>query len=257
MSVETIERDFREKVCSELRLVSEGIRRFRVFTPFLFDDGDHLSIVLKGENSKWFLSDEGHTYMHLSYSMDTDALQSGTRQEIITNALSAFGVQDWDGELRLTVEDDRYGDALYSFVQALLKITDVTYLSRERVRSAFYQDFKTFFMELVPEERRQFKWYHPQRDPKRMYTVDCVINNMPRPLFIYALTGDGKTRDATIALLEFERWKVLFRSLGIFEDQESIGRRVLARFTNVCERQFSGLGGDNRDRIEHHVKEIM
>jgi hypothetical protein len=257
MFVETIERDFREKVCSELRLVSEGLGRFRVFTPFLFDDGDHLSIVLKHEGGKWFLSDEGHTYMHLTYDLDAEALQSGTRQEIIANALSAFGVQDWDGELKLVIEDGQYGDALYSFVQALLKISDVTYLSRERVKSTFYRDFQTFFTEVVPEERRQFNWYHPQRDPQRMYTVDCVINSMPKPLFVYALPSDDRTRDATIALLQFEKWKLVFRSLAVFEDQETIGRKVLARFTNVCERQFSSFGGDTPDRIKRYVEEAM
>ena len=41
--------------------------RYQVFTPFLFDDGDHLVIVLKRNNSHWVLSDEGHTYMHLTY----------------------------------------------------------------------------------------------------------------------------------------------------------------------------------------------
>jgi hypothetical protein len=80
MVIENIEHDFHNKVCSELSLTSEGINRFRVFTPFQFDDGDHLAIVLKKENGNWILSDEGHTYMHLTYSMDAEDLQKGARQ---------------------------------------------------------------------------------------------------------------------------------------------------------------------------------
>lgn len=79
------------------------------------------------------LSDEAHTYMHLTYDIDEKDLRSGTRQKIISNALSMFQVEDRDGELLIEVPDGRYGDALYSFVQAFLKITDVSYLSRERV----------------------------------------------------------------------------------------------------------------------------
>lgn len=70
MALETIERDFREKVCSKIRLNAEGVDRYRVFTPFLFEDGDHLAIVLKREKAAWSLSDEGHTYMHLPYDLD-------------------------------------------------------------------------------------------------------------------------------------------------------------------------------------------
>ena len=50
-TIETIERDFKEKVCDKLRLASEGVNRYRVFTPFMFEDGDHLSIIL--EKRKW------------------------------------------------------------------------------------------------------------------------------------------------------------------------------------------------------------
>ncbi len=149
MNTEVIERDFRKKVCEKLTISTEGVGRFRVFTPFMFEDGDHLAIILKKVNGTWILSDEGHTYMHLTYDLDEKDIQRGTRQKIITNALSVFYVQDREGELIIPIEDNRYGDALYSFVQALLRITDVTYLSRERVRSTFMEDFRAFMEETV------------------------------------------------------------------------------------------------------------
>ncbi len=132
MTAETIVQDFRDKVSSKVRLEAEGMGRFRVFTPFLFGDGDHLAIVLNKEGTQWVLTDEAHTYMHLTYDVDERDLHTGTRQKIISHALSTFQIEDRNGELTLQVTDGRYGDALYSFVKGLLKISDVTCLSREQ-----------------------------------------------------------------------------------------------------------------------------
>ena len=250
-----VERDFQEKVSKQIRLVSEGLDRYRIFTPFMFEDGDHLSIVMKRSNGKWFLTDEGHTYMHLTYDLDEKDLTTGTRQKIITNALSAFHIEDYGGELVLYIEDERYGDALFSFVQGLLKIADVTFLSRELVRSTFLEDFKALMVNTVPEDRLTFNWYDQVRDPQGNYTVDCHINGMPTPLFVFALNNDTATRDATIKLLQFERWGLRFHSIGIFENQEEINRKVLARFSDVFEKQFSSLSAS--DRIAAYIKSLL
>ncbi|MCY3766263.1 MAG: DUF1828 domain-containing protein [Gemmatimonadetes bacterium] len=230
--------------------------RFRVFTPFMFDDGDHLDIVLRKDGTRWVLSDEAHTYMHLTYDVEEKDLHGGTRQKIISNTLSMFQIEDRDGELILDVPEERYGDALYSFVQGLLKISDVSYLYRARVSSTFMDDFRTVMSNALPEERRAFDWSDPDRDPQGMYTVDCRVNGMQRPLFVHALANDGRTRDATIALHQFERWEMRFRSLAIFEDQESINRKVLARFSDVCEKQFSSLTA-NQERITRFLSDSI
>jgi len=257
MVIDSIERDFREKVSAKVRLYSEGMDRYRVFTPFVFDDGDHLSIVLRRERSGWLLSDEGHTYMHLTYDIDEKSLQSGTRQKVISNTLSMFRIEDQEGELLFRVEDERYGDALYSFAQALMKVTDISYLSRERVRSTFMEDFRALISHVVPEDRRTFDWFDEGHDPKGNYVVDCHVNGTPRPLLIHALPSNDRTRDATITLLQFEKWGRSFRSLAIFEDQESINRKVLARFSDVSEKQYSNLSPDNKTRISRYINDVI
>lgn len=256
MTTETIKQDFQQKVCAQVNLLPEGRMRYRVLTPFHFEDGDHLAIVLKQEAGQWVLTDEGHTYMHLTYDLDENSLHKGTRQQIISNALSTFTVEDRGGELRVPIVGDEYGNALYDFIQALLKISDISYLSRERVKSTFIEDFRSFVEEQVPAERRQFDWHHPKFDPEGSYPVDCYVNGMAKPLLIFALPNDNKTRDATITLLQVERWGIPFRSITIFENQEEISRKVLARFSDVSDKQYSSLAA-NQERIGRYLQGIL
>ena len=143
MSIDTIEREFKAKVCEKVTIAPEGSERFRVFAPFMFDDGDHLSIVLKKDGNGWILSDEGNTNMRLTFDIDEQSLREGQRHAIIANALSLFNVEDRDGELVIRVRDGMYGDALFSFAQAILKIADVSYLASERVQSAYPKPSQT------------------------------------------------------------------------------------------------------------------
>ena len=90
-------------------------------------------------------------------------------------------MEDQDGELVLPVPGERFGDALFSFIQAVLKINDVSYLSRERVRSTFREDFREFLAEIIPEDRLTLDWRHAEHDPKGIYAADCRVEHPTRP----------------------------------------------------------------------------
>ncbi|MGE3536083.1 MAG: DUF1828 domain-containing protein [Candidatus Tectimicrobiota bacterium] len=256
MDVPSLENTFRQQMNESIRLVADGPGRYRIAVPLTFDDGDYLIIVLKQLRNQWVLSDEGHTYMHLSYNIDASRLLYGTRRQIIVKTLRMFQVQEHGGELILPIDYDDYAEALWSVVQALLKIIDIAYLSQERARSTFLEDFQAFFEEMVAPERRIFAWYDAAHDPEKRYVVDCRINGVKRPLFIYALTNDDRVRDATIGIAHFVREGFTFYSVGIFEDQMLINRRVLARFTDICDRQFPNLSS-SRGLIEKFFTDAL
>jgi hypothetical protein len=241
-AVSNIEQSFRDRINDAIALVPTDHQKYRVSTPFQFDDGDNLVIILKRENNQWLLSDEGHTYFHLTYEIDESDLRKEPRHSIIANTLTAFQIEDRGGELILRLQEDSYGAALYSFIQALLKIVDVQYLSREKVRTTFKADFQIFLEKKVPAPHRTFQWYDPEHDPKKNYPVDCRINGSATPLFIIALKNDTQNLVATITLHQFEKWGVEFEGIGIFEDQLSISGKVLAKFSDICDRQYPSLG---------------
>jgi hypothetical protein len=255
MSFSAIENEFRKKVCEQVSLFQEGVDRYRVLSPFILPDGDHLSIVLKREGVHWILSDEGETFMHLSFSMDSKSLNKGNRRKIINSALSAFDIEDRQGELICHIPDTQYGDALYSFIQALLHISDVSYLSKESVRSTFLDDFNQFFSSIVPSDRLSFDWYDKRTDPEGIYTVDCRIEARNKPLFVYALMGDDRVLNSTISLYHFKEMGISNYSIGVFQDQRDIARKPLAKFTDVVNKQFSSLEG-NKAAIGEYLHEL-
>lgn len=253
---EKIEKAFKETVCREVALMPEGQNRFQVLTPFRFDDGDYFAIVLKKVGENWVLSDEGHTFMHLSYRMDLSGLDKGNRAHIIATALENFGITENKGVLTSVIDLDNSGNIFYTFLQGLTKITDVTYLSRETVRSTFWEDFKEFIAEMALADRIQFNYRDIQHDPEGMYPVDCRLNGLPKPVFIFAINNDAKCKDVTINLHQYENWKLEFSSVSIFEEQETISRRALARFSDVSGKQFSSLYS-NKDRIQRFINELI
>ncbi len=115
--------------------------------------------------------------------------------------------------------------------------------------------FKIFLHENVAPERVKFNYTDPVHDADGKYPVDCRVNGMAKPLFIFGISNEDKCRDVTISLMWFEKHGIPHHPIAVFEDQEEINRKVLARFSDVVEKQFSSLSA-NRDRIKKYFTEF-
>ncbi|MBN9400668.1 MAG: DUF1828 domain-containing protein ['Candidatus Kapabacteria' thiocyanatum] len=250
----SIESELRASISREVVLHREG-SRWLVFTPFRFDDGDSFVIALHKDQNRWYFSDEGHTLMHLSYRIDEAMLQKGNRAEIISGTLSPFDVKNKRGVLVKDVEDDDFGNALYSFIQAIVKVSDVSMLSRDRVRSTFLEDVDNFLREVVGTGLVK-DWIDKKYDSEARYRVPYAIETVRNPLWVFPIQSDSTVQDATIVMLKHESWGTAFEGVGIFEQQSTISRDRLARFSDVCGKQFSSLEG-NRDRIKDYLQREM
>lgn len=254
MNLAELREEFRRKVCEEVDVEDQGLHRYIIYTPFTFDDGDHFVVVLRREpDNRWVLTDEGHTFMHVSY--DNIDVSKGTRKSIIDRTLLRFAMTNELGELRLDVPDGAFGDALFSFLQGLTKITDTSFLTRERVRSTFMEDFRELMERKIPKPRLTLDYADPEHDERQLYSVDCRVNGTSRPLFVFAVNNDLKCSTAHTTILQFEKWGRKFSSMAIFEDQTQINRGILARFSDAVGKQFSDLG--DRSRIERFLDEML
>ncbi len=256
MTLAELQESFSEVVGREVRVESLGGRDARVFVPFEFPDGDQLVVRLREINGAGYeLTDMGHTFMHLSYDLDVEALDSGNRKVLLESIKARVGLEERQGELVLPTAPDVVAGDLFQFVQALLQISDLRFLSRERVRSTFDDDFKDLLSKRFGD-RAQFAYRDSEHDRDGRYPVDCFLNHLSRPLAIFGVGSDTQAGDATITLLQFQKWGRELFAMGIYEDMAKLSGKSVARLSDVIDKQFSSLAGNENAIADYIEREI-
>lgn len=253
MNHELLVRELKESICKDIDVFPEGKLRFAVDTPFCFEDGDSFTIILKKSKDRWYFTDEGHTLMHLSYEGLDISLEKGNRKQYLNSIFTTHYIENDNGELKCSVEDEHFGDALFTFIQGLTKITDLSFISRERITSLFWDDFREYLKKTF-KEKCVFDYKDTARDPEGKYIVDCYIK-YEKPLFIFGLSSDSRCKDAIITCLTFKDWDVSFNSIGVFEDTEKISNKVMARSIDAIEKQFSTLAS-TKNRLPEYLQNV-
>lgn len=238
----------------ELRQIDS--RETQVIVPFEFADGDGLVIRLRSlGDERWEWTDVGHTFMHLSYILDLDTLESGPRAETLTSVKRRFDIEDRDGELVRPSSSATLGEDLFRFSQALIEVADLRTHTRERVISTFRADLDSVLVERFGD-RLEKEWHVADRDPENHYTVDYLINHLKRPIAVFAVPADQAALSANVTLLKLREWGVDVFASVVHENQTRLSDGVLARLTDAVDKQWSILVGNETDIGDYIAAEI-
>lgn len=248
MDIDQFEKEIKKDICEEISLAQINTNKFRVITPFQFDDGDHIKIILKKVGADWVLTDEGHTLMHLNYYLDEDRLLEGNRERIIFETIENLSLKYDQGRIFSKIDEKSIGNKLFKLIQGIIQIDDVMYISREQDTYPFLEDVKSFIYRSIAGEHITENWTHPQLDPEKEFIVDFKINGMNTPLFIFRLSNEYRVLKAAITLYEFNRIKFPNQSIGIYRDLDKISPKNKKKFSRLCNAEFTNFY-DQQDGI--------
>ncbi len=260
LNLDVLSKHLRKSICDGIEIISKGVDAYQITTPFFFDDGDGYVIYLKMDDSGFYLTDNGHTIMHLSYWMDISQLtrEEGERAQLFNGILKAYQVKYFDGKLimKLPTNIESIGNYFLAYVQAITKITDIDYLSRERVRRSFLDDLIRFLKDTYGVKARD-RWSNPEFDREGTYAVDVRLDLAKVPIYVYAAWSDVRALNVVVSILTHKDWKENFRSLVIHEYVDELSKSTMKKIMDASDKQISAFYGKQqeiRDYIENEIE---
>ena len=225
-----------QRLCAHVRVHRRHDNVLMLESPFTFLDGDHHPIHLSetpGGSVK--LSDRGHTLMHVSYEHDVDSFHEGARASLREQIVRETGIDEEAGIFSIETPPDQVATALFRLGQALTRIDDLTFPSRDRVSSTFYEDLRSLLFTMLDENHVDIDYLPPGVPNGNNYPVDYHFpGTHGEPVFLYGVPSRDKARLTTIMLCHFLLHVLTFESIIVFVDQQETPRLDLARLINVA-----------------------
>lgn len=238
--IQIIEKDITEKLKTRVTVASRGLNDFRIDLPFQFADGDALKIILKKINDHhWKLTDEGHTLMYLSYyDINTKA---GERSNIFKTILDSHLMENNQGELGLDVfAENDISNAVFTFAQGLLKVSDMTMWKKERVKNLFYEHFRSSVQEGAKGRTAEFDVICEEHDPNKLYPIDSrILLENGRYVHIYAAGSMEKAKSAIISMSHYERINITVPNCVVLAPDIEFGSKTMLQMEEVTDKILS------------------
>lgn len=230
----------------EVFLIEKRPNLFQLFTPFTHPDGDMIDLYLSIENKDNVkIHDMGMTLMRLSYDFD---LETKTKRKLFNDILGNYQISEKDNCLFVIANKENIFPYVMQLIQVIIKITDINFLKREVVKSLFYEYFDKFMFDKFDKYFPLKDWY-PSFDKEKLYPSPYAITqDEKKSICLFPIGSDDKCNEAIITVQHYESHGFKPETIAVFENQESISRKPVARLSNVFGKQFASLAG-NEDRI--------
>lgn len=219
--------DFREK--------RPGI--YKVLMPFFYEDGDMYDIFIedcKQSDSLIRISDHGLTLMKLSYDFDLDTAH---KQKVLESIISQNKCSFDKGDIFLDVTPGQLEGGIYQFAQTITKVSNMDIISKEFLKSCFYE----FLANFVTDSLMEFgikKDITPTDDPD--LKVDFEIP-AKRPIYLFGVKDDAKASKVLITCLNFANKQIPFKSLVVPENLYSLNSFNQNQIINVVDKSYTNL----------------
>ncbi|MYL97059.1 DUF1828 domain-containing protein [Novosphingobium sp. FGD1] len=240
----------------EVHPISTG---YAVSTAFRDNSGDRISFYIEKSADGFDLVDGGDFLPDL-IARDIH-IEAGMRGDLLT-AILAEGLAYWDRdtfEIRSDAIAERdLSQRSIGFLSALIRVRDLALITRERVKSAFREDFlreigKRYGDQLEVEEN-----VAPANDLAE-FPADVVLRSKTggRPGAVYLINSSDKLNEALLAWQELEHVDANVAMVAVIEDSQfhNISRK---RFQRAQNRRLPMpiFRGDEAQTISFIVKEM-
>lgn len=225
---------------------------YKVLLPFFHEDGDMYDIFIEScpnDNSLVRISDYGLTLMKLSYDFDVD---TPNKQSVLESIISQNHCHFDGGNIFLDVIPTHVSGAIYQFSQVIAKISNMDIISKETLKSYFYEYLSEFVM-------NSFKKYNVKHDiyptDDKDLKVDFEIPN-ERPIYIFGVNDNVKASKVVISCLTFASKNIPFRSLVIPEDIDILSKFNRNQLINVSDKPFTDLSAFKENGLKYIEREL-
>lgn len=240
-----------EQWCTDLE-VGEDTAGWRLSLPLNEPDGDAVTVWLNSTIGGWKIHDCGSTIMRLSYEMDVDLLNEGSRAKVLMQLLDEGGMKLHNGEIIALAPENHLGETLLRFGQTIIRIGDIKLWSRNRIASTFYEDLDENLTEIVGEQNI-VRNYAPEGIPNSSdYLIDFSIKGGNKPFYIFGVLNSDKAKLTTIILQYLRQNNHIFDSLVVPSDIDQINKKDLRRLMNAANEIIDS--GKSIEALKQKVK---